>query len=109
MFKVKVPDFLLNNDYYFLKNCEASEELLEAEDENESIKKRLSNEEQDQDIKSKQDRTSALIAKLENQIDDTNRALIKIAKLLESNSNVTEEYINKVIAEAPDVVRPNLE
>lgn len=107
--KPKVPDFLLNFDYYFLKNCETAEELLEAEDENESIKKRLNNQEQDLETKSKQDRTSALISKLEGQIDDTNRALEKITKLLEGNANVTEEYISKVIAEAPDVVRPNLE
>lgn len=47
--------------------------------------------------------------KIETQIDDTNRALERIKKMLQSNSQITDEYLSKVIHDAPDIVRPNLE
>lgn len=66
-----------------------TEQALECEDEDEVVTKKLNKEEQENEDKNKQDRTSKMINSLETQIDETNRALDKIKKMLTKNSDIT--------------------
>ena len=86
-----------------------TEEMLEAEDEDEPVAKRLSQEQQQSEDQSKQEQTAGLIGALEDQLDETNLALRKIKDLLSRNASVSLDYFRSVIAGAPDAAKPQIE